>query len=261
MAIDAGAGAARPERRVATALASLAVLAAAWAVAAVLTNDAAVLPSPLRVAEIMLHEAASGELFHHLVATLARVAAAFAIAMAVGSAIGLWMGRAKRVDRWGDPWLVAFLNLPALVTIVLCYIWIGLTEAAAVTAVALNKIPMVAVMMREGARSLDPQLDDMARIYRFSPRARLFHVVIPQLAPHFASAGRAGVALIWKIVLVVEFLGRSNGIGFQIHLYFQLFEVGHVLAYAISFIAVMLALEYAALQPWERRASRWRHAG
>ena len=68
------------------------------------------------------------------------------------------------------------------------------------------------------------------------------------------------MALIWKIVLVVEFLGRSNGVGFQIHLYFQLFDVGMVLAYALSFILVMLAIEKAVLQPWERRVSRWRTA-
>jgi NitT/TauT family transport system permease protein len=68
------------------------------------------------------------------------------------------------------------------------------------------------------------------------------------------------VAVIWKIVLVVEFLGRSSGIGFQIHLYFQLFDVAMVLVYALSFIAVMLLVEWILLQPWERRATRWRTA-
>ena len=66
------------------------------------------------------------------------------------------------------------------------------------------------------------------------------------------------MAVIWKIVLVVEFLGRSSGIGFQIHLYFQLFDVRMVLVYALSFIAVMLSVEWGLLQPWERRVSRWR---
>ena len=61
-------------------------------------------------------------------------------------------------------------------------------------------------------------------------------------------------------MLVVEFLGRSNGVGFQIHLYFQLFETGYVMAYALSFVAVMLALEYGLIQPWERSANRWRVA-
>jgi NitT/TauT family transport system permease protein len=93
-----------------------------------------------------------------------------------------------------------------------------------------------------------------------SRAARLRHVVLPQLAPFIAGAARSGVALIWKIVLVVEFLGRSSGVGFQIHLYFQLFDVGMVLVYALSFIAVMLAVEWLILQPWERRVRRWRAA-
>jgi len=50
---------------------------------------------------------------------------------------GLLMGRfRRRLD--GDPWLVVLLNLPALVIIVLAYVWAGLTETAAIAAVALN---------------------------------------------------------------------------------------------------------------------------
>ena len=59
------------------------------------------------------------------------------------------------------------LNLPALV-IILAYVWFGLNEAAAIGAVALNKIPNVVVTVREGARALDPGLDEMARAYRLS---------------------------------------------------------------------------------------------
>ena len=61
-------------------------------------------------------------------------------------------------------------------------------------------------------------------------------------------------------MLVVEFLGRSNGIGFKIHLYFQLFDVGLVLVYALSFVAVMLLAEALVLRPWEARVRRWRTA-
>ena len=107
---------------------------------------------------------------------------------------------------------------------------------------------------------MDRELDAMARIYRLSFRTRLRHILLPQLAPFIAASARSGVAVIWKIVLVVEFLGRSNGIGFQIHLYFQLFDVGMVLIYALSFITVMLVVEWGILQPWERRVTRWRVA-
>jgi NitT/TauT family transport system permease protein len=143
---------------------------------------------------------------------------------------------------------------------VLCYLWIGLDEVAAVSAVAINKIPMVTAMVREGARALDPALDDMARVFRMGRTARLRHVVVPQLAPHIAAAARSGIALIWKIVLVVEFLGRSSGIGFKIHLHFQMFDVTMVLVYALAFVAVMLAIETLLLQPVEARARAWRTA-
>jgi NitT/TauT family transport system permease protein len=81
---------------------------------------------------------------------------------------------------------------------------------------------------------------------------------LPQLWPFIASTTRNGLAIIWKIVLVVEFLGRSNGIGFQIHLYFQLFEIGYVMAYALSFVIFILVLEWSVIQTLERRVTRWR---
>ncbi len=239
-------------------LLSIAAFVLVWIFTAWLAASPATLPTPWAVARLALAELASGELLFHLAATLARTVAAFVIAMVVGASIGLWLGTDRRANAWGDPWLIGLLNLPALVTIVLCYIWIGLSEVAAIAAVAINKIPLVATQMREGARALDPALRDMARVFGMPPATRLRHVVLPQLAPHIAASGRTGIALIWKIVLVVEFLGRSNGVGFMIHQYFQLFDVARVLVYAISFVIVMLVVEVLALQPWERRATRWR---
>lgn len=229
-----------------------------WALVSGLVRDPDLLPSPTVVAAIFWKETVSGELPFHMFATLSRVVAAFVLAMTIGSVLGIAAGRSVGFGSWVNPWLIIFLNLPALVVIVLCYLWIGLSEVAAITAVALNKIPMVAVMMREGARALDQGLDDMAKVFDIPSRTRWRHVIIPQLAPHFASAGRAGFALIWKIVLVVEFLGRGNGVGFQIHLYFQLFDVATILAYAFAFIAIMLLIEYLLVQPWERSATGWR---
>ncbi|SFK00901.1 ABC transporter permease [Celeribacter neptunius] len=237
---------------------SLALLLLIWVVAATLTRDPATLPQPWALISPFLSELRSGELMFHLGKTLSRVIWAFVLAMSLGIALGLAMGRNPRLNRWLDPWLVIFLNLPALVLIVLCYLWIGLNETAAILAVTLNKIPNVTTMIREGARALDPALDAMASVYRLPWRKRMRHVVLPQLAPFITAAARSGIAVIWKIVLVVEFLGRSNGIGFQIHLYFQLFDVAMVLIYALSFVTVMLAMEWLVLQPVERRVRQWR---
>lgn len=239
---------------------SIAGLVLAWTALALLNGNPRVLPGPWLVAPLAWHELVQGPLLYHVGATLTRVALSFGLAMAIGLAAGLAMGRSRRLDAWLDPWLIVFLNLPALVTIVLAYLWIGLNETAAILAVAANKIPTVIVTVREGARALDTRLDDMATVFRMPRLTRLRHVVLPQLAPYVAAAGRSGIALIWKIVLVVEFLGRSNGVGFQIHLYFGLFDVAMVLVYALAFVAVMLALEALLFRPWERAATAWRAA-
>lgn len=238
-------------------LASIAGMIVVWGLVAA-ALDSPNVPSPLAVARFVAREAASGALFFNVGITLARVAAAFVISMFVGSAIGIFMGRNQTADRVLDPWVIVMVNLPAVVVIVLCYIWIGLTEAAAVTAVALNKIPNVVITMREGARALDPKLAEMGFVFRFSRMRMIRHVVLPQLQPYFAAAGRSGLALVWKIVLVVELLGRSNGVGFEINLYFQLFDVAAILGYALAFVLVMLAIEFILVQPLERHLNRWR---
>lgn len=228
-----------------------------WAVLA-LVLESPLLPSPLEVLHRLMTEAASGELWHHLSATLGRVVVAFVLAMLLGAAIGIAMGRSATTNALFDPLLVLLLNLPALVTIILMYVWFGLVEVAAVMAVVINKVPNVAVTVREGARSLDHRLEQMATVYRFSRWQRCREVWLPQLFPYLMAATRGGLALIWKIVLVVELLGRSNGVGFQLHMAFQVFDVASILAYSLAFIAVVQLIELAILQPLERRSSRWR---
>jgi len=238
-------------------LISLAALIAAWQLGSLIAGEQ-MLPSPATVIGSILAEARSGALFFNLGATLARVAAAFTLAMTLGTAIGYLMGRIATADRLGDPWLLVLLNLPALVIIVLAYIWAGLTEVAAIAAIAINKLPNAVVTIREGARALDPGLDEMARIFAI-PRWKAFrHVVLPQLGPYFAAAARSGLSLVWKIVLVAELLGRPNGVGFEIGIAFQLFDITRILAYALAFAAVVLVIETVLVQPFERRASRWR---
>jgi len=242
--------------RLAAPALSLAGLIGLWAVlAAALASP--LLPGPATVWDAARAEIATGYL-GHLGATLLRVAAAFAIAMSVGGAIGIALGSSRKADRAFGTWLTLFLNLPALVTIILCYVWMGLTEVAAITAVAINKIPNVAATLREGARALSRDLDEMAEVYGLSWRQRMTEVVLPQLMPFFAVAARNGLALVWKIVLVVELLGRPNGVGFMIHSHFQLFDVAGILAYAFGFIIVVQVVEWLLLEPWERWANRWR---
>ena len=163
-------------------LLSFAIFLATWWIAALLAGSMK-LPAPPAVMQVVMSEAASGALFFNIGVTLGRVALAFTLAITVGIALGYLMGRVQLANRLGDPWLILLLNLPALVVIVLAYIWAGLTEVAAIAAIAINKVPATVVTLREGTRALDKSLDEMATVFAI-PRWRAFrHIVLPQLAP------------------------------------------------------------------------------
>ncbi|WP_333874529.1 ABC transporter permease [Methylobacter sp.] len=238
-------------------LLSLLVFLGIWQGLAVYLNSNT-LPTPEVVARVFRLACLSGELPFHLGVTLLRLVVSFSIAMLLGCAIGIALGRNKKLDAFFDNWLLIFLNVPALVTIILCYVWFGLVESAAILAVVINKLPNVIVTIREGTRTLDQDLLDMARCYRFGKRKTLVHVIWPQLHPFVMGATRSGLALIWKIILVVELLGRSNGMGYQLHLFFQLFDVASILAYTIAFVAVIQLIELLILKPLDKKALRWR---
>jgi len=220
--------------------------------------DSKLLPAPSVILGILWKEATAGDLLFHLGMTLRRVGISFMAAMLLGMVLGILMGMYKTIDQALDTFLIIGLNIPALVTIIVCYIWFGLTEYAAIMAVTINKVPMVAVSLREGARALDTKLLQVAQIYQLSKFDIFTKVVFPQLLPYIFGATRNGLAIIWKIVLVVELLGCSNGMGFQIGGYFHFFDIAGVLAYTIAFTLVVFSIEVFALRPLENYLLRWR---
>ena len=216
------------------------------------------LPGPENVFEKIIEEFESNELFFHTLITLKRVFLSFIIAMFIGSFFGIFMGRREKLNVFLDDWLVLGLNVPALVIIILSYVWFGLNEVAAILAVSLNKIPMVAVIMREGARSLEKDYIDVGKFYKIPKKKFFMKILLPQLYPYILSSARSGLSLIWKIVLVVELLGRSDGVGFKLYGFFQFFDIAGILAYTLVFVLLIIFVEFIIVRPFEKRISMWK---
>lgn len=216
------------------------------------------LPTPVDVLLSMYYHSFEDELFFHLGITLYRVFISFLIAMIIGIFFGILMGRYKEIDDNLDSLLIFGLNLPALVTIILCYIWFGLSDTAAILAVIINKVPTVIVTIREGCKAVNYELLELSKVYRISSYETFTKIYLPQIYPYIMVSARSGLSLIWKIVLVVELLGRSDGVGFQLAMFFQFFDITSILAYSFSFILVILFIESAILQPLESHVTKWR---
>ena len=236
---------------------SLPLLLVIWQIAAMIAASR-FFPSPALVAAQVVDLTLHGHLVLDFAKTLLRTFVGFVVAMAVGSVLGLALGRQRNLDRLFGPWVVVGLNMPAVVIAVICYIWLGLSEFALVLAVVINKTPLVITTIREGVRSLSTDYDELATVFRMPMARRLRLIHVPQLMPFVMTAARTGLALIWKMVLVFEVLGSDGGVGFRVGIFFQYFDMAGILAYTVVFVAMVMLIEHGALRPLERRVARWR---
>ena len=238
-------------------IASLLLLLVVWQVLAMLFPGR-LFPSPIDVGVHLVDLATNGRLFADLGKTLTRAIIAFVVSMAIGTVIGVALGRVRLLDGMFSSWLLVGLNLPAIVIAIVLYIWLGLTEFALILAVVLNKTPLVIATVREGARSFSREYEELAKAFRLPFGRQVRFIFVPQLMPFALAAARTGLSLIWKIVLVFEVLGSDGGVGYRVSIMFQFFDIKGILAYTAAFILVVIAIEYGIMRPLERRLLGWR---
>lgn len=240
-------------------LASVAALIGLWSLAA-WWLPASVLPSPWLVLQAMGELAVTEELWGDIGITLGRIAMAFTIGMGAALALGSAMAMSRSAGAFFRVWIVCGITMPAIVTILTVYMVVGMNDRGAVIGAALTVIPFLAINVREGLKGIDTKLVQMGQVFRASRGQMAFAVIAPQVAPMLLASARFGLGLVWKMVLFVELLGRGDGVGFRIEYYFQLFDMSNVLAYAMCFVLVMLAIEVGVFGVLEKRAFRWRQA-
>ena len=240
-------------------LASVAAMLIGWhAIASFFPPS--LLPGPLpvfrRVGEIF----ASGRFAVHMGATLLRVVAGFVTAFLVSIALGIVMGTNRVAERFFEPEIVVGLTIPSLAWSVIALMWFGISEFAPIFTVFIILQPLITVNMVQGTKALDQEVIEMAKAFRAHRGMMIRDVVIPQLVPYLLASTRFGLSLAWKVVVIAELLGLSNGIGYMIHYSFGILSMVDVFAWTIAFTLVMLAIEYGLLKPLEARVTAWRRA-
>ena len=220
-----------------------------------------VLPGPVTTVRELWQEYRNGDLLFHVYKSVQRVLAAFCLAMVSGAAMGVAMGASQALDRMAEAWLVTGLAVPRLIPIVCAYLLIGLSDIAAVAGITLTVAPMVAVQIREGTRAVDRRLIQMARAFRRSTATILRRVVLPQLLPYLVGTARAGMSQTWKMVVFAELMGRTNGVGYQIAFFFQMWNMRGILAYGLAMVLLLAAIDAILFGTIQRAVFRWRGPG
>jgi ABC-type nitrate/sulfonate/bicarbonate transport system permease component len=118
--------------------------------------------------------------------------------------------------------------------------------------------PYVAINFWEGVKDVEKDLVDMGRAFDVRKRRIIRHIYIPSIIPFTLAAARIGFSISWKIVIVGEVFGASNGIGYMIYYWYHMFSMRLVLAWLLFFTVIMLLVEYFIFKILERRFLAWR---
>lgn len=229
----------------------------AWAFVSTLTEPY-ILPSPVAVLRKMGEVLGRDDFWINVFATLRNLAIGFTLAFAIGTAIGIAMGRSAYWDAFFRDSVMLTLTTPGLVFALVCVIIFGLVEIGPIVAIVLTSFAHITVNVVEGVRAIPRDLMDMATAYGVDRRTRIRNIVLPAVAPFLFTAIRYGFAIAWKITALTELFGQTDGVGIQIRVEFLFFDIAGVLAWAFFLVGFALVMERLVLQRLERRFFRWR---
>jgi NitT/TauT family transport system permease protein len=236
---------------------SIASLLVAWLILAWIFPPT-IVPGPIPVFKAMGQNVMSGQAFYHLYKTLLRVGLGLILTMVLGVGVGTIMGLSHKGELFLDSWVMVGLTVPAIVYSIVCLLWFGLNEVAAIIAIGTAAFPAVSISIWQGIKAMDMQLVSMGQAFHLSKSAIIRKIIFPQLLPHILASMRYALGICWKICTTVELIGMSSGVGFQLNYWFGLFSMAQVFAWTLLFLLVMFAIEYLIFKPLEQRLTRWR---
>jgi sulfonate transport system permease protein len=215
------------------------------------------LPPPPVVLDAALGMWRRGLLQADLVATLLRVVEGFALGSIVAIALGTLTGLSRRADAMLEPTLQALRTVPTLAWAPLLLLWLGIDDPPRVTLVAIGAFFPVYVNLVAGISGVDRKLVEVARVFDLGEWEIARRVVLPAALPELLTGLRLGATQAWLFVVVAEFFGASQGLGFRLTDSQQSTRVD-LMFVAIVALAVLGKATDALIRLVERRVLRWR---
>jgi nitrate/nitrite transport system permease protein len=221
--VKAGRFVALVAARLAPPLVTIALLALIWEIAA--SSPTAALPSPLRVIEeswdiiadpFRVGKGIDQGLVWHIAASLTRVAYGYALAAAVGIAVGVLLGQSTLALRGLDPVFQVLRTVPPLAWLPLSLAAFQDGQPAAIFVIFITSVWPILINTSVGVRTIPPDYRNVARVLSLSPLEFFVKIMLPATVPHMFTGLRIGIGLSWLAIVAAEMLIGGVGIGFFI---------------------------------------------
>jgi NitT/TauT family transport system permease protein len=237
---------------------SPAILLVVWELVAILRLvDVRFFPRPSLVIGQLVAMTETGEIWQHLSVTLLRIVVGFVFGASAGVVIGLVMGGSRWARAILGPMMASIYPIPKIAIFPLILLVFGLGETSKYVTVAIAVFFLVLFPTITGVLGIPRIYIDAgenlgARGFEFYRR-----IAFPGALPSIFTGFRVGLGVALIIIVGVEFVGATSGIGYLIWNSWQLFNINRMFA-GLLVLAALGHLSSLALDELQRRLVPWR---
>lgn len=247
-------------RDVVLAIATPLALLGAWELAAFTgVLDARLFSPPSAIAVQAVGMIASGELWTHVTATVARLSVGLFFGAVIGIIAGLLMGVWRPLRAALEPMFTALYALPKIAILPLLLLIFGLTETPKILAVVISVFFVVQINTLAGIIQIDGRITEAARAYQATGWKLFRFVLLPAALPAIITGLRVSAGMAVIVITAVEFVASNSGLGYLIWNSWQLFQPARMFVGLIT-VSMIGALVTGLVILLERALLPWQHS-
>ena len=229
-------------------LAVIAFWLAVWQLAAAAVGKELLLPGPPAVMKKLIELASAETFWRTLARSILRVLTGILSAVILGVLTGLLTHKSRLARELLSPVMTLLKSTPVASFIILALVWLG-REVMPVFIAGLMVLPVVWANTAAGLAGIDPQLLELAQVYRFPRRKTFRRIVWPSVLPHLRAALRSALGLGCKVGVAAEVLTvPPYSIGKSIYEAKLYLETTELFAWTAAVVALSFLIERVMLR-------------
>ena len=220
------------------------------------------LPGPSQVYQSLKDAFSAGDVWPSVWHSISHGAVGFGASLAIGTPLGLLVGRFKPARAGIGPILSGLQSLPSVAWVPPALMFFGPNPAMLYSVVLLGAVPSIAVGVVSGLDHVPPLYLRVGRNLGARGLASVRYVLLPAALPGYLAGLRQGWAFAWRSLLAAEIIVQSAGLGHSLGFLLKNAQDANDMAGAFAAIALILAVGVSVNQlifaPLERRVLRAR---
>ena len=220
-----------------------------------------VLPGPARVFAELSELVATAKFWAAVATTLRRAATGFALAIMIGTALGVVVSRSRTLRRAFGSFITGLQSMPSIAWFPFAILLFKLSEGAILFVVVIGASPSIANGLINGIDHIPPLLLRAGRVLGARGLASLRHMVLPAALPGYVAGLKQGWAFSWRSLMAGELLviiETRPALGSQLQFARELSDAPGLIALMLVVLLIGILIDSLVFAAIEQRIRRRR---